>query len=71
MRWVPLGHDPDEDDNDPDYDPFDIDYPDLTLEVDGPEVLGVLYDARGEVGWTLLDRPMLPFGFCSQRQEEP
>lgn len=68
MRGVLL--DPD-DDQDPDYDPFDITYPDVTLECDGPEVLGVLLDHRGEVGWTLIDRPLIPFGFQAAPKEDP
>ena len=60
--------DPGEWDPGADYDDFEIGYPELTLEVDGPEVLGYLLDKSGEIGWTLLDRPMLPFGFC--RPEE-
>lgn len=64
----PLGDDPDDDwFDDEDLEP---NYPDLTLEVDGPEVLGVLYDATGRIGWTLIDRPLLPFGFCSQQPPE-
>lgn len=61
---------PDEPWDDDDFADFDIVAPELTLEVDGPEVLGVLLDHRGDIGWTLLDRPLIDFGFQPAPQED-
>lgn len=41
-----------------------IDVPSVDVEIGGPEVLGVLLGVDGEVAFTLVDRPILPFGFC-------
>lgn len=47
-------------------DPDDLDWQDgpaVEVEVTGPEVLGYLYGPKGEPIATLLDRPVIPFGF--------
>ena len=36
---------------------------DIEVEVTEPEVLGVIYGPDGKVAFTLLDRPVQPFGF--------
>jgi hypothetical protein len=38
--------------------------PPLEVDIGGPEVLGELFGPDGEVMFTLVDRPILPFGFC-------
>lgn len=61
--------DPDDDDWAPDkFDP--VAPPELTVEVTDPAVLGYLYGPRGEVLCTLLDRPVVPFGFRSRFEVE-
>lgn len=38
--------------------------PCVDVEIGGPEVLGELLGPKGEVMFTLVDRPVIPFGFC-------
>lgn len=52
------------DDYEDDYEDEQADPPTLDVEIGGPEVLGELYGPDGEVMFTLVDRPVIPFGFC-------